>query len=212
MRRPRRRDLPERELHEHVAEIEGHDSQVTGIVGYFYRMYRREVLRRLDGAAGCEVLEVGCGEGLMFEGRGTDPVQLDVSFTRVRRARGRGPRLLCADAYDLPFADRSFRVVLLVAVLEHTREPWRVLAEARRVLRVGGRLVIVVPNDFTMSLGRMLLLKFPARYPDHLTITTPRKMAAWLSEGFQIREAFPMPFRRLAFLVNLYYFVLAEKT
>jgi hypothetical protein len=30
------RSLPERELHDHVAEVEGHDSQVKGVVGYFY--------------------------------------------------------------------------------------------------------------------------------------------------------------------------------
>ena len=41
----------ERELHEYVAEVEGHDSQVTGVVGYFYAMYRAEVLARVAGAA-----------------------------------------------------------------------------------------------------------------------------------------------------------------
>jgi len=205
------RELSERDLHEYVAEVEGHDSQVTGIVGYFYRMYRAEVLARIAGVGGRRILEVGCGEGLMFEGTGTTPVQMDVSMKRVARAAGRCRFLLCGDGYELPFAGASFDVVLLVAVLEHTREPWRILAEARRVLTSGGRAIIVVPNDLTMSAGRLALRKFPIRYPDHLTFTTPRRMRRWLSGGFRVAEAFHLPFRALPFAVNLYHFVVAEK-
>lgn len=200
----------ERQLHEYVAQVEGHDSQVTGVVGYFYRQYRDEVLRRAGGLDGREILEVGCGEGMMFEGTATTPIQMDVSMTRVERARGKARYLLCADGYQLPFAEGAFSLVLLIAVLEHTSEPWRLLQEARRVLKPGGRILIVVPNDVTMSLGRVLLLKWPPRYPDHLTFTTPRRMHRWL-RGFRVREAFPMPFRAMPFAVNLYYFVEAER-
>jgi SAM-dependent methyltransferase len=203
--------LSERQLHEHVAEVEGHESQVTGVVGYFYAMYRAEVLKRLAGVEGRSILEIGCGEGLMFDGTAIHPVQMDVSMTRVARARGKCRHLFCADGYQLPFRDGSFEVVLLVAVLEHTSEPWRVLAEARRVLRKGGRVVIVVPNDWTMSAGRLLLGKFPIRYPDHLTMTPPGRMRRWLADGFRVREGFNLPFRVLPFAMNLYYFVVSEK-
>jgi SAM-dependent methyltransferase len=201
----------ERQLHEYVAAVEGHDAQVTGVVGYFYRMYRNEVLARAGALAGREILEVGCGEGMMFDGTPTTPIQMDVSMTRVERARGKARYLICADGYELPFADASFRLVLLIAVLEHTSEPWRLLREARRVLKPGGRVLIVVPNDITMSIGRVLLLKWPPRYPDHLTFTTPGRMQRWMSGGFRVRDAFPMPFRMLPFAFNLYYFVDAER-
>jgi SAM-dependent methyltransferase len=205
------RDRSERELHEHVAEIEGHDSQVTGVVGYFYRMYRAEVLARVEGWIDRDILEIGCGEGMMFDGTPTSPVQMDVSMTRVVRAAGKCRFLLCGDGYQLPFAAESFGIVLLVAVLEHTREPWRILAEARRVLKPGGRAIVVVPNDVTMSAGRLALRKFPIRYPDHLTFTTPGRMRRWLLDGYRIREAFHLPFRGLPFAMNLYHFVVAER-
>jgi SAM-dependent methyltransferase len=211
MRPAARHRLSERELHEYVAGVEGHDSQVTGVVGYFYAIYRAEVLKRVDGLRGRDILEVGCGEGMMFDGTRTQPVQMDVSITRVTRAAGKGRLLLCADGYDLPFANDAFAAVLLVAVLEHTNEPWRLLAEARRVLKPGGTVVIVVPNDWTMSAGRLLMAKFPIRYPDHLTMTTPGRMRRWLRDGFRIVEGFTLPFRYLPFAVNLYYFVVAEK-
>jgi SAM-dependent methyltransferase len=201
----------ERRLHDRVAETEGHESQVVGVVGYFYAMYRAEVLARVAGIADRDILEVGCGEGMMFDDTGTRPVQMDVSMTRVCRAAPRSRRLLCADGYHLPFADGSFAAVLLVAVLEHTLEPRRILAEARRVLKRGGQAIIVVPNDVTMSAGRLLLGKFPIRYPDHVTFATPRKIRDWLTSGFRIRERFTLPFRRLPFSTNLYYFVVAEK-
>ena len=207
-----RKGMTENELHEYVAEVESHDSQVTGVVGYFYGMYRREVIARVTGVPNKDVLEVGCGEGTMFEGTDIRPVQMDVSMRRVREARDKGQAAICGDGYHIPFADGSFSMVLLVAVLEHTSEPWRVLAEARRVLKPGGRVVIVVPNDVTMSAGRLVLGKFPIRYPDHLTFTTPGRMRKWLANGFRIKEEFSLPYRPLPFAVNLYYFMVAEAT
>lgn len=47
-----------------------------------------------------------------------------------------------ADAYDLPFPDASFERVLATQVLLHLDEPWRAVAEMRRVLTPGGRLII----------------------------------------------------------------------
>jgi ubiquinone/menaquinone biosynthesis C-methylase UbiE len=202
----------ERELHERVAEAEPHDDQLTGVVGFFNRRVRAQILERVGATTGCDLLEVGCGEGHMFDGTPTEPVQMDVSMTRLARAAGKGRWLLCADAYALPFRPGSFRLVLLAAVLEHTSEPWRILAEARRVLKPGGQVVIVVPNDVTMSAGRLVLGKFPIRYPDHLTFTTPGKMRRWLADGYRIREAFHLPIRQLPFAINLYHFVVAERT
>jgi hypothetical protein len=63
----------------------------------------------------------------------------------------------------------------------------------------------------TMSAGRLLLCKFPIRYPDHLTFTTPGRVRGWLSPGFRVREGFTLPVRWLPFAANLYYFAVAEK-
>ena len=147
----------------------------------------------------------------MFEGTGIAPVQMDVSMRRVQFARAtRASRRSAATAITCRLPTGSFSTVLLIAMLEHTSEPWRVLAEARRVLKPGGRAIIVVPNDVTMSAGRLVLGKFPIRYPDHLTFTTPGRMHRWLTDGFRVTEEFPLPFRPLPYAVNLYYFMVAE--
>lgn len=49
------------------------------------------------------------------------------------------------DAHELPFADGSFGGVVCRAVLEHVREPTRVVSEMYRVLREGGFVLASVP-------------------------------------------------------------------
>ena len=138
---------------------------------------------------------------------------MDVSMTRVARAVGQVPAAAVRRRLSVAVRQPSrFDAVLLVAVLEHTREPWRMLAEARRVLKPGGRAIMVVPNDVTMSAGRLLLGKFPIRYPDHLTFTTPGRMRRWLRRRLPDSGSISRcRFGALPFAVNLYYFVVAEQ-
>lgn len=50
-----------------------------------------------------------------------------------------------ADAYRLPFGDEAFDVVLCAEVLEHMHSPALALAEVRRVLKGGGKLLLTTP-------------------------------------------------------------------
>ena len=60
------------------------------MVGYFYEMYRSAVIERVAGIPPRDILEIGCGEGHMFEGTGITPVQMDVSMRRLTHAVARG--------------------------------------------------------------------------------------------------------------------------
>ncbi len=51
----------------------------------------------------------------------------------------------------MPFADNYFDLVYMGQVLEHTWTPMIVLQECRRVLKVGGRLVLDLPNVYSLS-------------------------------------------------------------
>lgn len=50
-----------------------------------------------------------------------------------------------ADAYNIPLADGSFQTALMSEVLEHLEEPAVALAEARRLLCEGGKLILTTP-------------------------------------------------------------------
>lgn len=53
-----------------------------------------------------------------------------------------------ASVYELPFDDGRFDNVLCMSVLEHLEEPQRAIAEMRRVLKSGGRIIVSVPFLF----------------------------------------------------------------
>ena len=52
------------------------------------------------------------------------------------------------DLSRLPFPDRAFDALVNIVVLEHTRQPDVVLAELGRVLKPGGRLLLVAPQQW----------------------------------------------------------------
>ncbi len=53
-----------------------------------------------------------------------------------------------ADLLNAPFRSNVFDAVVNIVTLEHVREPARVLAELCRVLKPGGRLLLVVPHEW----------------------------------------------------------------
>jgi methionine biosynthesis protein MetW len=96
-------------------------------------------------------LDVGCGDGgtsgVWLKERVAAYVGVDISESAIRMASERGlDAQLISDATELPFPDDSFDLAVCTEVLEHLFEPQRALAEIRRVLRLGGRLIVTVPN------------------------------------------------------------------
>jgi ubiquinone/menaquinone biosynthesis C-methylase UbiE len=103
------------------------------------------------GQAGGDVLEVAVGTGLNLEAypdniklTGIDWSDAMLDIARRRAAQlGRTATLQQADAHQLPFDDASFDTVIctfgLCAIPDHTRA----VAEMARVLRPGGRLILV---------------------------------------------------------------------
>ena len=86
-------------------------------------------------------LEIGVGSGRFAAPLGVQ-VGIDPSRAMLDRARARGIEVFEGIAEDLPFADDSFDHALVVTTLCFVDSPEAMLAQARRVLRPGGVLVM----------------------------------------------------------------------
>jgi O-antigen biosynthesis protein len=112
----------------------------------------------LELAAGRDVLDVACGEGYgaaLLGTRARSVVGVDLDPGAVERARAEygaeNVRFETGDCAVLPLADASADLVVSFETLEHTAAQDEMLAEIRRVLRPGGRLVISSPNKRVYS-------------------------------------------------------------
>ena len=126
-----------------------------------------EELRRfaewLQLPQGARVLEAACGGSggpalRLAELTGCEIVGIDIHKDGIRQAqamaRARGleqrARFERLDANEpLPFADQSFDALLCIDAINHFPDRAQVLAEWRRVLRVGGRLLFTDPITIT---------------------------------------------------------------
>ncbi len=102
---------------------------------------------------GLKVLEIGCGlgtDGAQFAEAGADYTGVDLTDAAIELARKRfelfnlSGKFQTADAEKLDFADDSFDLVYSHGVLHHTPDTERAVREIYRVLRPGGRAVVML--------------------------------------------------------------------
>src|SRR5215213_7089306 len=113
--------------------------------------------RKFDLRGMKSILDVGSGAGqiaghlLDFADRDARITCIDISQQMLRRARQRlkseRPDYVVADVTSLPFANDSFDGITCGYVLEHVPEPALGLSELARVLRRGGRMLLLTTED-----------------------------------------------------------------
>ena len=124
----------------------------------WYEHWHRYAFARLL-ARGKRVLDAACGEGYgsaLLADVAADVVGVDIDPATIAHARARyaqKPRLRfeCADATELPFADRAFDVVVSFETLEHLAAQAALLRGFSRVLADDGVLVISSPDKHVYS-------------------------------------------------------------
>ena len=140
------------------------------------------------------VLDVGCGAGpglRYFAARGAQAFGVDLVYYPLVETRRLAPAAGLAQgdvARNLPFADRSFDLLLLSELIEHIENEQPLLAECYRVLRPSGALVITTPNlwDIRRALAPMTGRVWTGDTdPTHCNMFTPARLASALrSAGF----------------------------
>jgi SAM-dependent methyltransferase len=129
----------------------------TSLINAYYA--RPAILDLAGDVAGRRILDAGCGAGTVsvaLRDRGAIVAGFDRSTKMVELARqrlGDDADLRAADiTRPLPYADAAFDDVVAALVL-HYLEDWTApLAELRRVLRPGGRLIVVVNHPVILKM------------------------------------------------------------
>jgi SAM-dependent methyltransferase len=104
------------------------------------------------------VLDLGTADGLLLrsfmEWYGLDRcIGLDISYPYLRAARQNLPQVVQADGRRLPFCRNSVEVIIATAVCKHIRGLEDLLADCRRVLKPGGKLIVTDPSPLGIRLG-----------------------------------------------------------
>jgi SAM-dependent methyltransferase len=137
--------------------------------GFVYRVRRRLEARRLlnwcrDLPENARILDVGCGDGFhlgVLKEFGKQSWRLEGIDADERAARAgeqKGLKIHCGilETADLPA--NGYDLVLLIQTVEHVGDPPQLLKQIRRVLKPGGKLVIITDNtdspDFRLFKSR----------------------------------------------------------
>jgi ubiquinone/menaquinone biosynthesis C-methylase UbiE len=113
------------------------------------RQFIPSLLEDASVSAGMSILDVACGPGYVSAAAdqvGAVPTGIDFSDRMVAIAKRLFPeiRFRQGDAHDLPFEDGGFDRVLINFGLLHVSQPEKTCAEARRVLKRGGKFGFTV--------------------------------------------------------------------
>jgi ubiquinone/menaquinone biosynthesis C-methylase UbiE len=161
-----------------------------------YNVWRRELIQfvKTQTAARPRVVDVGCGPGFLLGCLQTwfhdaELIGIDQSedLLNVAQSRCKSMAALKGDASALPLPDGFADAVFALHVVEHLAQPSEFFAEAHRVVRPGGLLVIATPN--AEGLGARVMGRRWSGYsdPTHISLHGPSYWSKMLdASGFRI--------------------------
>jgi 2-polyprenyl-3-methyl-5-hydroxy-6-metoxy-1,4-benzoquinol methylase len=168
------------------------------------------------------LLDAGCGAGPALpylQKQGFDVTASDFIYFPLLEAHKRAPDvplLNCDLNWGVPFADASFDIILASEVIEHLSRAEVFLADARRVLRPGGVLLLTTPNlwDVRRPLARLTGKTWSGyRDPTHINLLTPARLSNLIKKaGYSrvlwktgIKPAYSRSVRKLRLRLDLPY-------
>jgi phosphatidylethanolamine/phosphatidyl-N-methylethanolamine N-methyltransferase len=181
-----------------MREIEAHESKLYSDLaplydktfGKIFYSRLRSVIEALDIPRGARVLEVGAGTGTSFPAypHHCEVVGIDLAPDMLARAQDKilenewnHIRVQEMNALDLKFPDNSFDYVMAFHVVTVVPDPVKLIKEAKRTCKPGGKIVVV--NHFTSTspvLGFLTEALDPVTR--HLGWSTKLKMKPFIEE------------------------------
>jgi ubiquinone/menaquinone biosynthesis C-methylase UbiE len=172
------------------------DFEKHALARYELEPYIREFAGFKD-TAGKRVLEIGVGMGadyLEWLKAGASASGIDLSAVSIERAKrrcetaGYKPDLRVSDAEHLPFPDGTFDIVYSYGVMHHSPNTGECLREARRVLKPGGSLRIMIYHHPSLT-GVMLWARYGFGRGKSLRQTVYEKLESPGTKSYTSNEA-----------------------
>jgi demethylmenaquinone methyltransferase/2-methoxy-6-polyprenyl-1,4-benzoquinol methylase len=140
-----------------------HFAVIAGIYNRIEDYQLTEIMCRLgslpvDG----RLLDVGGGTGRVaraLSGQARRVIVVDPSAGMLRHAAGKGLASVCAPGEELPFAPETFDRIIMVDTFHHVADQAHTVRELWRLLRPGGRIVIVEPDIRRFSIKLVALFE-----------------------------------------------------
>jgi len=163
------------------------------MVSNYYTHLRLDILKHVPHDV-CNVLSVGCGAGVTeatLVEKGIEVTGIELDHDAAQMARTNGLTVIEADAEDaqIQLGKKVFDCLIYADVLEHFADPLKALRLHVQHLRLGGTVIISVPNFRYYEVLWQLAIRGHIRYEDdgildrtHLRITTRRMVVDWLSQ------------------------------
>jgi 2-polyprenyl-3-methyl-5-hydroxy-6-metoxy-1,4-benzoquinol methylase len=173
-----------------------------------YKLQRYPIVDRLEvicaSAKNRRVLHVGCADAPYYQSQHLEGRLLHAKLAAVAESLTgvdldpQGVEFLaslgcanvyCANVEDLGVLEALDRFDLIVAgeIVEHLPNPGRSLSEMHRFLQPDGRIIITVPNAFSIKVMLRVLSSVELVHPDHLYYFSQRTIGRLLQiSGFEV--------------------------
>ncbi len=126
-------------------------------IRFWMRHFQVPALREIQFHPGIKILDLSCGTGELLQtlyqkSKGTAKIRgLDISEDMLQKARQKLSAkivLVQGDVHDIPFDNGEFDYVMGTQAFHHYNSQNRAVAEMKRVLKKGGKIIIVDVNFF----------------------------------------------------------------
>jgi SAM-dependent methyltransferase len=178
------------------------DQYIKGGLGRWYWDFRDSTVFSLLNQNDRKIIDLGCGEGVTLQKLvsrfpQSEVTGIDLLDENVNICLNYGLPVRKGDVYGIDLPNESVDAVLFLEVVEHLKNPRLAIGEIHRILRPGGKLVLMFPNDKVFKLARLITLRFKEAFydPGHLKQWSSSEMWTLLTRvGFTVYYSRLIPF------------------
>lgn len=142
-----------------------------------WRTKKKKIYQLLDSLPIKTLLDLGCGDGGMFDtipekisylGVDISPTQIKNANDVIKKTKRKNAKVKQGDILKLDIKNASYDAVLLCDIVEHVLQPDVLFKEIKRIVKKDGYIIMSIPNETLWLLMRAALLRFPLHSPDHV--------------------------------------------